>query len=51
MNRFINKLTVLGTALSMLSTPLFAADVKLQSADGAFALSGQLVDFDGEAIF
>lgn len=43
------RLIVLGTVFSLLNSPLHAADIRLESADGAFALTGQLVEFDGEA--
>lgn len=49
MFRQFNTLIVLGTILSSLATSSQGADVKLQSADGAFALSGELIEFDGEA--
>ena len=47
--KFINQLMVLCAMCSLLSTSLNAADIKLESADGAFALSGQLIEFDGDA--
>lgn len=44
-----SKATFVGASmLSMFAAPLMAADVTLQSIDGAFSLKGELVDFDGE---
>lgn len=49
MTRYFSKLLVHGTILSLLATSLNAADIRLESADGAFALTGELVEFDGDA--
>ena len=40
---------VFGAALSVMATAAVAADITLRSNDGAFSLSGELVDFDGSA--
>ena len=40
---------VFGAAVSLLATSTTAADITLRSNDGAFALTGELVDFDGSS--
>ncbi len=43
-----SKATIFGASmLSMVATHGLAADITLQSTDGAFSLKGELVDFDG----
>jgi len=39
---------VLGAALLVMTTSALAADITLRSSDGAFSLSGKLVEFDGD---
>lgn len=49
MIQYFHRFIALGAVFSLLASSLHAADIRLESADGAFALSGQLIDFDGAA--
>ncbi len=47
MRAYFSKWVVFGAALSMMTTSVVAADITLRSNNGAFSLSGELVEFDG----
>lgn len=49
MTSYLFRVFVLGTIFPLLSTIIHAGEIRLQSTNGAFSLSGELVEFDGEA--
>ena len=49
MIQYFHRFIALGAVFSLLTSSLHAADITLRSTDGAFALSGQLIEFDGDA--
>ncbi|MBL4874597.1 MAG: substrate-binding domain-containing protein [Rhodobacteraceae bacterium] len=46
---YTSRYVVVGAVLSVITSSVFAANITLRSPDGAFSLSGELVEFDGIA--